>query len=203
MSVRIPFCNFAAIINPPKTLGTMKKVFLVMMMAATVACSTQQKKNDPGKENVCQFVREQVPELREDIASVDVIAEDSLLSDVGLMFASSELLRMSSAYLKEEVSKQEFQALIDSIAHEVTEVGYSWQFGKVANDSLRKLEKYGGIWRKVYTVRVTMKSGTTKELRVMMDDDGITPRMMERDMKETLDNIGREVMDAQRTARTY
>lgn len=42
------------------------------------------------------------------------------------------------------------------------------------------------MWRKVYTIRVTMKSGSTKEPRVLMDQDGITPRCMEKEFEKEL-----------------
>ena len=54
------------------------------------------------------------------------------------------------------------------------------------NDSLIKLEKYQFNFRKVYTVRVTMKSKVSKEIRVMMDKDGIIPWYTESEFADNL-----------------
>ena len=58
--------------------------------------------------------------------------------------------------------------------------------------------EFDGQWRKVYTVRVTMKSGVTKEPRVLMEQDGITPRMIEREFEKKLQNYASELMDVHR-----
>jgi hypothetical protein len=52
------------------------------------------------------------------------------------------------------------------------------------------------MWRKVYKVLVTMKSGDTKEPRVLMDNDGITPKMLEMDFGKQLEEYEREIMQA-------
>ena len=59
------------------------------------------------------------------------------------------------------------------------------------------------MWRKVYTVKVTMKSGTTKEPRVLMDTDGITPRMMERDMEKAIEEHTKHILEVQEYLWTY
>jgi hypothetical protein len=41
-----------------------------------------------------------------------------------------------------------------------------------------------------------MKSGVTKSPRVLMDSDGTTPRMMERDMMKVLDEYDRQIAKA-------
>jgi len=63
---------------------------------------------------------------------------------------------------------------------------------------LKNLKKYDGQWRKVYTIRVTMKSGITKEPRVMMDKDGLTPRIMEKDIEKILDDFSKKTIEAER-----
>ena len=97
------------------------------------------------------------------------------------------------------IKAEEYEALIDSISHAATDITYSWQFCDVVNDSLMKLPKYDGLWRKVYTVRVTMKSGDTREPRVLMDNDGITPRMMEVDMQKAIEDHTKRILEAQET----
>ena len=48
-----------------------------------------------------------------------------------------------------------------------------------------------------------MKSGTTKEPRVMMDNDGITPRMIERDMENAIRDFTNKILDAQELLWVY
>lgn len=156
----------------------------------------EQMKYGQGGQNACQFVKEQVPGIRDDIANVEVIEQDSLLGDIGIIFAKTELAKKSNLFLAKEITKDEFEAFVDSITHNATDIAFSWQFGIVVNDSLKQLEKYKYQWRKVYKIRVTMKSGITKEPRVLMDDDGITPRMLETDMEKTLNDFTKDVIDA-------
>ena len=152
----------------------MKRLFL-LIIPLLVSCNTEQMKYGQGGRNDCQYVKEQVPELREDIASVEVIKEDSLLSDIGLTFASIRAGEIKNAYYQCMVSYDEMSRVLDSCKAELMYVEQSWQYGNVS----KKLKKFMYQWRKVYTVRVTMKSGVTKEPRVLMDQDGITPRRLE------------------------
>ena len=163
----------------------MKKVFLMLLIAFT-ACNTEQMKYGQGGRNASQFVKEQVPELREDITSLEVIEEDSLLSDIGLSFELNKLLKAEGDFYERKISDKQFEDVISDYAKMANDVEYSWRFSNVINDSLRSLKKYEYMWRKVYTIRVTMKSGTTKETRVLMDQDGITPRCMEKEFEKEL-----------------
>lgn len=152
-----------------------------------------------GGENAVEFVREQVPELREDIESVEVIEEDSLLSDVALAFDAAKFARAGADYWSGVISREEYRSIIDERAQLLQDIQNSWQFSSVVNDSLMGLKKYKSEWRKVYRVRVTTKSGVVKEPRVLMDNDGVTPRMLEKDfgvkLDEYLDEILRAEMD--------
>lgn len=164
---------------------TMKKVILMLLVAMT-ACNTEQMKYGQGGRNACQFVKEQVPELREDITSVEVIEEDSLLSDIGLSFELNRLLKAEGDFYEGKITDSQFEDVISDYAKMANDVEYSWRFSNSINDSLRSIKKYEYMWRKVYTIRVTMKSGSTKEPRVLMDQDGITPRCMEKEFEKDL-----------------
>ena len=175
----------------------MKKFYVISLLMVMVACSQTKMRYGQGGENACQYVKEQVPGLREDIQSVEVISEDSLLCDIGISFGDIALSKQGAAFLKGEIGKDELSATIDSIAKAATDIEYSWRFSNVVNDSLRQLSKYDGMWRKVYTVKVTMKSGTIKEPRVLMDTDGKTPRMMECDMEKAIEEHTKHILEVQ------
>ena len=175
----------------------MKNCVLIVILLVLTGCNQTQMKYGQGGKNACQYVKEQVPGLRDDIQDIEVIAEDSLLCDLGMTFGDLTLSKQGAAFLKGEISKEELRAIIDSVAIAATDVEYSWRFSNVVNDSLKQLSKYDGMWRKVYTIKVTMKSGTTKEPRVLMDTDGITPRMIERDMEKAIEEHTKHILEVQ------
>lgn len=156
----------------------MKYLFVFFTIAVMASCNNIS--NNPfgqGGKNAAQFVKEEVPEQRDNIASIETIAEDSLLSDIGLTFASIRAERIKVAFFEGSISRDEADRVLDSCKAELMAVEQSWKYGAVS----KKIKKYEYQWRKVYTVRVTMKSGEIKEPRVLMDQDGITPRMLESD----------------------
>ena len=141
-------------------------------------------------------MKEQVPGLRDDIAKVEVIREDSLLSDIALTFSRGSFAKAGVDFWEGNISPDEYQKIIDERAQLLRDIQDSWQFPLVVNDSMKTLSKFDGMWRKVYKVLVTMKSGDTKEPRVLMDNDGITPRMLEMDFGKQLEEYEREIMQA-------
>ena len=177
----------------------MKKVLLIVIAAILVGCQGVGNKFGQGGKNAAQYVREQVPEQADNIASIETIYEDSLLCDIGFSFAEIQLSKKSLELMQGTIKPAEYETLIDSISQAATDITYSWQFSDVVNDSLMKLPQYDGLWRKAYTVRVTMKSGDTREIRVLMDNDGITPRMMERDMQKAIEDHNKRILEAQET----
>ena len=156
----------------------MKKALSIVIVGIILwGCDNNKMKYGLGGANAIQFVEEQVPGLRDDIASIEIIKEDSLLSDIGLMFAGTMAGNIKADYSEGKVSYAEMSRVLDSCKAELMAVEQSWKYGTVS----KKVKKYESQWRKVYTVKVTMKSGVTKEPRVLMDDDGITPRSLESD----------------------
>ena len=172
----------------------MKKVLMTMVVSAIVACSSSPY--GQGGENACLYVKEQVSGLRDDIAKVEVMGEDSLLSDIVLSFERGSFAKAGVDFWDGNISREEYQKIIDERAQLLQDIQNSWQFSMVVNDSLKQLSKYDGMWRKVYKVLVTMKSGDTKEPRVLMDNDGITPRMLEMDFGRQLEEYQRDILQA-------
>ena len=179
----------------------MKKYVLLFAIILFVASCVG--KYGRGGKNACQFVKERVPELRDDIKSIEVMEEDSLLSDLGIMFAERQLSEKGKEYLEGKISGKELDGFLDSVAHDASDVEFSWRFGNVVNDSLKQLKKYAGMWRKAYKVRVTMKSGTTREPHVLMDNDGVTPRMLDKDMERTIEEHTKHILEVQEYLSLY
>ena len=176
----------------------MKKVlFMVVLLPAVLGACNQGQSRDYGRggNNACEYVRENTDLDREDIASVDVVGEDSLLGDSWLandayMFANATL-----RYLQGTMSVYDYASIVGDRLMMLHDVVDSWDYGGVVNDSLRCLPKYDNVWRLVYVVRVTMKSQTSRDIRVLMDKDGVRPRMTEEEFMGELDRYNGEIMD--------
>ena len=169
-----------------KNKGIMKKVLFLLFISLLVSCNTNQMKYGQGGRNACQFVKEQVPELRDDIAKIEVIGEDSLLTDMFLDSGDLALHKGEVDYYEGRINRQQLDSIIESVALYLNDLEHSWTIGIVVNDSLRKLQKYSYKWCKAYKVKITMKSGVTKEPRVLMDQDGVTPYCMEKDIEKSI-----------------
>ena len=166
------------------------------MVAMAVSCDQVNNKYGQGGRNAAQYVKEQVPGLREDIASVEIVEVDTLLSDIALSFSRGSFAKAGADFWEGNISRDEYQKMIEDRAQVLQDIQYSWQFSLVVNDSLKKLSKYDSMWRRVYKVLVTMKSGDTREPRVLMEQDGITPRMLERDFGKQLEEYEHDILQA-------
>lgn len=171
-----------------------KKVFIGLV--GLMGCVDGGMNYGKGGEHAIQFVKEQVPGLRDDIASVEVIEEDSLLSDIALVYDARSFAKAGADFWQGTISREDYRRIIDERERLLNDIEYSWRCPLVVNDSLKRLGKFDGMWRKVYRVLVTMKSGDTREPRVLMDGDGITPRMMEVDFERQLEEYHSAIMRA-------
>lgn len=157
-----------------KNNGTMRKVLLFIALLALVSCSEKNQKHDQGGENACQYIREKFPELREDIQSVDVVYDDSVMV---LLYKTLDIYEEQHKCFDNKITIKQLRAYRDSMQNIYFDVMRSWVMDKKDNDSLRHLSKYKGLWRKAYLIEVTMKSSKTSQYRVSMDEDGTTPSM--------------------------
>lgn len=145
--------------------------------------------------NILQFVKEKTPELSNDIEELNITSEDSLLCDIMLAFGQKQFTHAGVDFLEGKISYDEYKHIIDSTECVKNDVVFSWIYPET-NDSLRQLEKYDGCWRKVYTLRVTMKDGTTDEARLLMDNDGVTPKMLEGMFERTIEEYSAKISHA-------
>lgn len=164
----------------------MSKVLYYLMTLALVACNNTSSKYGQGGRNAVQFVKEQAPEVAQNAESIEVTGEDSLLCDIGLVFGVNDVYKALKKYHNGEISLKEVSAVRDSVMHDGADVEDTWKYGNIVTDSLKRLSRYEGQWRKVYTVTIKMKSQTTDEVRVLMDEDGTTPRYTDKQFSATL-----------------
>lgn len=131
-----------------------------------------------------RFVKDEVLRGYDDVRRVEVVDEDSLLCDEGLMFMRNEALRKRTAYYEGAITKDSLERFLDGCMEELVNVSNSWNYGVMP----KNIEKYSSQLRRVYTVKVTMDTGKTKKLRVLMDHDGTTPRTTEQEFLEELNS---------------
>ena len=176
----------------------MKKIYVTLIVLSMIGCSQANNQYGQGGKNAIQYIREFSPELKENIVSIDVTKEDSLLTDRTLAFGQVQFVKAGADYWQDLISRKQYQHIIDSTTQAIQDVQNSWQYGNVVNDSLRTLSKYKYNWAKVYTITFRMKSGYEESVRVLMDKDGITPRMTEIDFDDKLQQYTDQVIKAQR-----
>ena len=163
----------------------MKKVLTILLALAIISCTGNQ-----GERNACQFVRENAGLYADNIKDVEVVGKDSVIQ---LMFEGA-IAATRWADFMELTSTGEFggkdvsayKAFLDSMMQKYSDAVLSWEGSFLVADSVR--HKYD--WRQVYTVKVTMKSGSTKTTRVLMNRDRITPHLLERDAIKELNSLG-------------
>ena len=174
--------------------GTIDIVVSLAFLLLLVACG--QSGFGKGGENAEQFVREKAVLVRDDIASIETIREESVLSDIGIGFQTMQLLEAGTNYLQGNITRDDYTQTINEATLLMKDIQDCWDSPTSVGDSLRRSGKYDGMWRKAYTVEVTMKSSVKQTHIVLMDTDGITPRMTEREFASGLDKFSREIARA-------
>lgn len=177
----------------------MKKIIYLFILASFASCKQSNSPFvDQGGKNAMQYLREKTISVSSEIDKMEVTGVDSLLCDRALVLNSVAFAKAGADFWEGEISKVEYQEIIDMFSKTATDIAYSWQFSTVINDSLHTLEKYQYDWRKVYEITTTMKSTITKTTRVLMDQDGITPRMTEKEFTEIINEWTDKIVEAQR-----
>lgn len=163
----------------------MRKVMFFLTLIL-VACNNTSLKYGQGGQNAIQYIKEQIPELAQNAESIEVTSEDSLLCDIGLMFAINDVHKALERYNNGEITLKEARAVRDSVMHDGADIENTWNYDSAVTDSLKQLTKYKGQWRKVYSITIKMKNQTTDIIRVLMDEDGTTPRYTEKQFSRRL-----------------
>lgn len=173
----------------------MKKFCIYLgLLALLFGCQTRMKYGQGGV-NACQYVREKLAIQADNIKSVEVIGEDSLMDDELPSAEVLDLLRSGTDYLDYKISKKEYEDIINKYKRMVDDVASSWAYS-FKNDSLRTIPEYDSSWHKVYEVEITMKSTRTKTIRVLMHNDGVTPRATEDEFLKIITDYDEKIRDA-------
>lgn len=182
-----------------KNKGIMKKIIYLFILVSFASCKQSNFPFvDQGGKNAMQYLREKTISVSSEIDKMEVTGVDSLLCDRALVLNSVAFAKAGADFWEGKISRDEYQKIIDKFSQTATDIAYSWQFSTVINDSLCKLDKYQYDWRKVYEITTTMKSTVTKTTRVLMDQDGITPRMTEKEFTDKINEWTDKIVEAQR-----
>lgn len=176
----------------------MKKLIVLLMMVSLTACNGVVSPYGQGGRNAVQYLKEKTTNISSEMDNMEVTSVDTLLCDRALVLNSVVFTKAGADFWDGKISKEEYQQMIDKFSLTATDITNSWMYGIVVNDSLRKLDKYKYDWRVVYTVTTTMKSTDTKTTRVLMDQDGITPRMTEKEFTQEMNEWTDKIVEAQR-----
>ena len=176
----------------------MKKIIYLFILASFASCKQSNSPFvDQGGKNAMQYLRERTISVSSEIDKMEVTDVDSLLCDRALVLNSVAFAKAGADFWEGKISRDEYQKIIDKFSQTATDIAYSWQFSTVINDSLCKLDKYQYDWRKVYEITTTMKSTVTKTTRVLMGQDGITPRMTEKEFMDEINEWTDKIVEAQ------
>ena len=152
---------------------------------ATLLClaSCTAFSSDPGSCNAETYVKEIItPSPRyniDDVVSIEATPSDSIMSDIILSFEQRQLLNAQLEFLRGTKTTSEFKESIVKFTRYCEDVSDSWGKTTEVSDSLHRIDHYSDLWRKVYLVTITFKDHQTKSIRVMMDNDGVTPYQTE------------------------
>lgn len=129
----------------------MRKIYLALSL---LLCSCVEI--NKGESNAKEFVKSKIDATN--IESIEVEPCDSILCDIPVEMKYISLL-------KGESTEDEFIELL-------TDVNNS-----VASKGVLKFQNREAWLRKAYTVVVKTKDGRTTDIQVIMDTDGVTPRI--------------------------
>ncbi len=157
----------------------MKKIILTLAVLLTIACSGEQSKYGQGGENAVKYAKESTFNGLSGVKDVQITAVDSVLTDD--MLDEADFVKKTEGIVNGSVTEEEIHMMVDSVSTISRDIYLTW-VGDHRKDSIR--EKYAGHWHMLYSVTATLESGAKKTVGVVMDSDGVTPIMTDKEYKE-------------------
>lgn len=154
-------------------------LFLLLM-----SCSKGNNEYGQGGENAIKYAIEQSDIELDNLENIEVTDADSMLT--GLLYNEQEFKEKSDAFIENRISKEEFEVIVQEESNAMRDIYKLWRYGD-NKDSLKSIGKYKDAWSLVYTITIIQKSMAHKNIRVIMEEDGITPKMTEDEFKAMMD----------------
>ena len=174
----------------------MKKVLLLIVaVLAMVSCGDQPKtESEP---EVAHYVRITLHNngIADDAIESITISEETedMVSPALFGFLNTKIDNGTDQYSKGEITGDSLDNIIDICAQIADDVLNSLNGEPKQKEELRAVYN---DWRKVYTVTVTMKSGTVENCRVITEEDGETPYCLEKDFYYEFDKLKEKLTNA-------
>lgn len=134
-----------------------------------------------GEKNAAQYVKN----INAGVEEAAVIAADTVFSYEMLAFDQAPLAEKQFKYSCGELARDEYVKFLDNYIKNYDEIHDSQQL-RIYTDSLMKTDKYKYSKRVRYTVEAKYNDGRTKEERVLMERDGITPECTQHDANKQM-----------------
>lgn len=131
----------------------------------------------------------------DDVDNIEVAEKpDTIISSIVITMSMVEVYAAQAKYHAGEMSYDSLTILVDDIFKRLTDVYLVAQYQ--IDDSLKAI--YSDELRLSYPVTVRMKSGTTRNVSVVMDRDGIKPYIFRHKIVDDLETNTNILLDALR-----
>ena len=163
-------------------------IFIATLLISMISCS----KFDEGGDNACQFVKEQLSLDFENVES----SEPTAIFEVAIINISERNEDIMKKYKEEKdgiISKEDLVSFYNRLNNEVEAANDSWS--GLQEDKQKAIDAGVTAIRRVYNVAITMKSKKKTNVNVIMEDDKVTPYMLEKDYIDRLWEFQKEIKD--------
>ena len=163
-------------------------IFIATLLISIISCS----KFDEGGDNACQFVKEQLSLDFENVES----SEPTAIFEVAIINISERNEDIMKKYKEEKdgiISKEDLVSFYNRLNNEVEAANDSWS--GLQEDKQKAIDAGVTAIRRVYNVAITMKSKKKTNVNVIMEDDKVTPYMLEKDYIDRLWEFQKEIKD--------
>lgn len=172
----------------------MKKYIISSLLVATLI-SCDDIKLTEAQRNAKQFTIERIDASIalnvENVKEITVGEPDTIISDMPLSFAEIELYKAQGDYYQGIITHDSIMRIYERASQLSFDIRTVAQF--CLNDSLKNI--YKDELRLSYPVHVKFKSGDTRNVSVVMDRDGITPRIFRHKLLEDIDSYDNKLID--------
>lgn len=172
----------------------MKNYILLGILAVTLI-SCDDAKLTEAQRNAKQFTIEKVNESIalnvESIEEITVGEPDTIISDMPFSFAEIELYKAQGDYYQGRITHDSIMRLYERASQLSFDIRTVAQF--CLNDSLKNI--YKDELRLSYPVHIKFKSGDTRDVSVVMDRDGITPRIFRHKILKNIETFDSKIIN--------
>lgn len=171
------------------------KKFLFFTILILVCSSCKHTNLTEAQRNAKQYTIERIDASIalnvENIEEITVGEPDTIISDMPFSFAEIELYKAQGDYYQGKITHDSIMRLYERASQLSFDIRTVAQF--CLNDSLKNI--YEDELRMSYPVHVKFKSGDTRDVSVVMDRDGITPRIFRHKLLRDIETFDSKIIN--------